>query len=342
MKFKSLALLAVLSMSSVYGAGGESGGGGGGICTPKKCMTLAQAGLRIDETRTAYFELDQEVIDEAKKIINSINVLGFNKGSFLSGIVGSKETYKIVNENEVKKFAKFKKEYLALMKENSADAQGFELLAVSQGYSRTYLLPGFDRLDVRGKALLLIHEVLVKRLNINGKGSLKTIKDVLQFDGVLIDYLKSIEEGASFDEWKLIEVMYNVSLIQGNAQNVELIASLIRKFGPQATADICKEIGEVTSTEDSNFYCRISHEQSLALRTLHVDAAQKLSSESFRLWAFKVSKLKSLLEYNLIQAKGLETTKQMIKICEDNKGSDILAIVKIKGSDQIVRLDCGK
>jgi hypothetical protein len=155
--FKVFALLAVISLGAFAG---NEGGGGGGICTPKRCMTLAQAGLRIDEQKTNDFELEQVVVDEVVKIVSSLPVT-FPKAYFFRQALGGPSTFIVASENNVKSFQNFKTEYFDILRSSGIEAKTFQLLAVSKDY-KTYLLPGFDLLDTRGKALILIHETLIR------------------------------------------------------------------------------------------------------------------------------------------------------------------------------------
>lgn len=98
-------------------------------------MTLAQAGLRIDDTRVSEYELSAEVINELKVIIAKISRFipegSFNgkKDEFLSEVIGFAKLIPVTSYNE-KQFASFKKEYLSILKNTSIDLKSFQLLAV--------------------------------------------------------------------------------------------------------------------------------------------------------------------------------------------------------------------
>lgn len=347
MKFSSLALLACLAVSPVF-AGGESGGGGGGICYNNgKCVTLAQAGLRIDETQTSYFELEQAIVDDIKYIVNSIKV-DFNKNALISDAIGIKETFSVVSPRETKRFDKFKKDYLSILSQQTMDTSGFDLLAVSTTQSwpaKTYLLPGYEKLDVRGKALLLIHEANIRRLRIGSKTSQKSLKDVLKFDGVLLDALKANEEGQSFDQWKMVEALESISLINNGYDDYiadqadAYIKTLLMEKGAMPMSSFCSSmvsLDEYPQMWEAGLTCHLSQEKVLALRSVHPRSVQVLSGKSFDY----VSAVPSTLEGQPMEKWGKPVVQEMTKICNSHKGENVLAAIPTKGKVELYRLVC--
>jgi hypothetical protein len=260
-------VLGLLIFSSLSYAGNE-GGGGGGICTPKRCMTLAQAGLRIDEKKTNDFELEQVVVDEVVKIVGGMPFL-FQKESFYRSVIGGTKTFIIASQENVKSFQNFKSEYLDILNSSGTDTKSFQLLAVSKD-SITYLLPGFDLLDTRGKALILVHESLIRDFRAN-------VIQALTFDGYFFDYLAAIQKNAfnSFDSWPMLKLMSDLSIVRDLEKNL-FVDALRRNNGLITIKELCD-----TETRYTDRNCFIPREKALALRRIHPDFAKRLSSYQF-------------------------------------------------------------
>lgn len=327
-----LALFALVSFFniSVSNAGNE-GGGGGGICIAKRCMTLAQAGLRIDEKKTSEFELEQSVVEEIAKIVKSIP---FYIGTDLqSSTIGRKDTFIVVSENQTKDFAKFKKEYLGILKDSKMDSQQFELLAISKD-NKTYLLPGFELLDTRGKALLLIHESLIR-------DSHASVIQALTWDGYLVDFLAASENGtgAAFDRWPMIQILIDMKVLNDDYAKHEFLETAVEKNNNRIDS-VCSNR---FSGSDKETVCNISREVALSLRTIHPDFAKKLGDTTVpNIREESLAYLKNHLDHPSGPV-GEAFMINMIKLCDDTTLKDSLVIVNampVSSQKMLVRLDC--
>jgi|GEM_PF-5228046 len=316
---KILLLIFSILLSLMATAGTEGGGGGGGICTLGKCLTLAEAGLRIDTTATSQFEIELDVIDEVKWILKKVP---YSEIIELSPkvVIGNINTFVRVRSHEEVSLEQFKKEYLALLEKENFPSQGFKLLAVSkQGISRsirpsvypgdrfdinrgtTYILPDYELLNKRAKALLLIHEALIRYYSL-------PVKLVLEFDGIVLDYLNALETGreGNFDRWSLIN-FYRKAFAYWYEQldrspsymtpaersyylgkrvilNNELVGQMIKNTDPLPLEEICP--GETPETPTGHYRnwvkdlkCKITREKALELRRYRPDFAKYLSDE---------------------------------------------------------------
>ena len=183
----NLLLLAALTSTGLAMAGRE-GGGGGGICTPKKCLTLAEAGLRINTRLTNNFSIGTAQKKDIETIMNSLpDTIDVDKGIFLRKVMGKSKTFVVVEDGNSVRFENFKKEYAEILQSEGMSSKNFELLAATEK-ENTYILPGFERLSLRGKSLLLIHEALIREYG-------ASVLQALKFDGELLDFIKLSEEG---------------------------------------------------------------------------------------------------------------------------------------------------
>ncbi|MES2770340.1 MAG: hypothetical protein V4596_14450 [Bdellovibrionota bacterium] len=175
-------ILIVVSMFAIHAQanlGADGGGGGGVFCLTKdKCVTLAEAGLRIKQdvapksvaAPPANFEfvITQDVLNEVDAILKTINKN--SKYRFKVGLANldldtgldseMNKRYKVVEAYDGVKYKRIISDYNKILKEEGYD-QSFSIGAVSDR-DTTYLLPDYFKLNSRSKALLLIHENLVR------------------------------------------------------------------------------------------------------------------------------------------------------------------------------------
>lgn len=179
-------ILTILIMSGVQAYAGNDGGGGGVICiTSEKCITLAEAGLRIkaDGASPAAPQrpaLSLEVVKEVEAIINALP-LHFEVRSALEKITNVPVTaYRAVEYIDDKNFKKIKEEYYKILSENNFPSSDLEIAAVSD-FETTYLLPEFYKLSLRSQALTTIHEAVVRKTG--------SVLKALELDGYIVDAL---------------------------------------------------------------------------------------------------------------------------------------------------------
>jgi hypothetical protein len=177
-------ILLVLTLYAFNAKAGNDVGGGGMICiSPKNCMTLAQAGLRIKEepidvSAPPAPAVSFEVIKKMQEIIKTLNIPSDLKSAFYRITQEPANIYKKVDFYDPKKFEIVKKEYNAILDENNFSTSNLIIAAISDKKS-TYILPEFDRLNTYSQALVLIHEGVVRQ-----SGSVKL---ALQIDGAILD-----------------------------------------------------------------------------------------------------------------------------------------------------------
>lgn len=186
-KILSAALLVtMMSQVSFASEGGREGGGGGGFCINGKCRTLAEAGIRIkgDTVTEGRWFITPAVMKEIEKIKKA---LPFGQHQVEAMTIGDYTTFVKAEEVSKKLMKEVKKDYRNLLEEtgNTSMSRNLEIFAISTDKS-TYLLPKFFRLDDRQKALILVHEGIVRTQN-------QDYRLALQFDGEFLDYLKQGE-----------------------------------------------------------------------------------------------------------------------------------------------------
>lgn len=220
MKFSSLALLACLAVSPVF-AGGESGGGGGGICyNTGKCVTLAQAGLRLSSPQEQMKqEFDDKVVEYMGKISKKLSRDGLS--NITKDVWGTDQTFVYVSEQDSAKFEEFKKDYVSILSQNGFDVSKLNLFAVSSART-TYILPAFASLDTQGKSLILIHEAAMREVGP------KNLSSILEFDGILIDYLSGKKGVDAID---LAMAGEKIKLVKDGTGKILLMNKILLKAG---------------------------------------------------------------------------------------------------------------
>lgn len=258
-----------------------NGGGGGFICPPNEsCKTLAEAGLKIKVSSTdsgqinPTYTIPLEVVNEVKAIFSQVAFPKRIKEALLNKVVGEYGTYQIVEETDADKFSKIKAQYEKVV-QNQASSIGmkdFKLVAwsdtcVNQKYpdkgnenAKTYLLPAFEKLSLRQKALNLIHEA-------NYRARCEDKLDmVLAFDAKLEELLANpkLIYDKDYDLIELGTIFKNLDwdwfFIPARNSVVFLIEMLKRKNQSLVRLDsFCNTIDARTSS------CHVSYEKLLQL-----------------------------------------------------------------------------
>jgi hypothetical protein len=260
-------------------SGNEGGHGGGGVCDLRSCQTLAQAGVTLKLENTSEFELEPEVIDEITHIVNVLpfNATNKDKAQLVDYIIAGRGTLKLSHDQDSRSFRKYRKEYLKLLASSGAkvNEENFQLLAASD-IQNTYIFPGYFKLNTRGKALLMIHE-----LNIRWRHSLQM---TLVFDGLVQDYLQRYEakKTSGFDYWNFNKLTHEFGMgIAPNYDENDNILNIIDKAGGKIKLEGFCELDERYDV------CLISRAQALRLRTYHPAFAQAYSDVSLQLSIIK-------------------------------------------------------
>jgi hypothetical protein len=189
----SLCVAALLTVFAHNTFAGQDRGGGGGFCLTERCVTLAEAGLRIDARLSSTFRVSEAQRKDLEATINLIPG-DIDKHVLLRNALGNSDTFEFAQSSDEAKFEEFKKEYAEILTDTGFDQKGFKLLAVTIG-KKTYLLPEFDKLKISSKSLNLIHESLIRDYG-------ATVLQALKFDGMFLDYLvaKANNKLAEFDQ----------------------------------------------------------------------------------------------------------------------------------------------
>ncbi len=163
-----------------------SGNGGGGFCyAPGKCVTLAEAGLRIP-VDIPLFMISEETEAEIRRILSMSPASASYIDKMTKRALGDRDTFISIQNEGKNAFRDVLDGYRKLIKTYAPNLpeDRFELYAVSdQNTEKTYLLPAFFELSPTRQALILIHEA-----NVRGFSS-STIPYAVQLDGILYDFL---------------------------------------------------------------------------------------------------------------------------------------------------------
>lgn len=185
-KLMMTCLLTTLMGQSVQALAGREGGGGGGICIGNKCITLAEAGIRITENApvSSQWHMSLAVLNHIKQISKT---LPFGGEDILKKAIGKTDTFSIPETVNPKLLRQITKEYQEVLREakNEAIAKDLKIFAISNS-TETFLLPSFFDLNDYQKALVLVHEGIVRDVK-------QDYRLALQFDGEYLDYLKREE-----------------------------------------------------------------------------------------------------------------------------------------------------
>ncbi len=255
----ALCFSALLSAMQAF-AISRSGNGGGGFCYDNgKCVTLAEAGLRIP-LEIPLFMISQETESEVKRILSFLPLSASSVQERTKIAVGERDTFVPVQKQSERKFRDIVDRYKEMIKTYAPNLplDRFELFAVSdQNAPKTYLLPAFFDLNPTRQALVLIHEA-----NVRGFSS-AAVPYAIQYDGILYDYFTKSEKADSLT-FSLID--YNRWVAQGGRDSLssfQLFETLNSYFAAKIgrrmrVSDYCDESLMVKST------CFVSREKAFS------------------------------------------------------------------------------
>lgn len=174
-------MMSAFALTAQANLGADGGGGGGGFCFEnRKCVTLAETGFRLQESQIAAPVISIQLINEVETVIDLLPIRASYKQEFKSVVFGTPGVFQKVLSYDPKGLAKIRKEYSEILDSNNVSSKQFIIYAVSN-FTKTYLLPEFDQLNLRSQALILIHEGIVRR-----SGS---FMKALKIDGLILDAL---------------------------------------------------------------------------------------------------------------------------------------------------------
>lgn len=205
---KAILLLSI--SANVFAGDFGAGNGGGGICINGRCLTLAEAGIVLEDFAdgSRNYNINRDVIHKVREIIYSLPIRLSDKSRIFSKVIDAKSSFKKVKSVDPSKYEKVLKYY----KDLYADVPGSEditLLAISdqensgpaEGLQKdkheTFLLPNYFKSSILTKALTLIHEASVR-----GKSS-NFLEPALRFDEQIYFY---INDDNSFSKGKLLRL----------------------------------------------------------------------------------------------------------------------------------------
>lgn len=183
---KNYTAVLILSMSllasSVF-AGGRDTGGQGALKVNGYNLTLAEAGFRIREESKKDPILTAPVINEIRRIINSIPVVWMREMLTNETIRLDQSKYIQTDSYNKELLKKIKKDYAKIMQENNFHFKNkdFLILAVSSEGENTYLLPKYFAQNTSDttRAMAIIHEAVVRNIG--------SFEQALRLDGALLD-----------------------------------------------------------------------------------------------------------------------------------------------------------
>lgn len=219
---QALVLFVSFLFISVTFAGDRGGNGGAGICSNGKCVTFAQAGFRLINDENAYIP-PMNLLTELDKISQLMpKKLSLSTSEVISKY-GDIVMVEIVDNVTVEKFLAT---YEGVLSNHgfSEKPAGLELLAFTVE-NKTYLIKNkFESLNLRGQALLLIHEfsLRVKKAD---------LEEVLMFDGALVDYLRNVEMNGEEDYLSLLTHSQAIFLINPELQRAYTLNEILKQYG---------------------------------------------------------------------------------------------------------------
>jgi hypothetical protein len=211
-------IFTVLTICNLNAYAGNDTGGGGGFCINNKCVTLAEAGFRIqDESTYEAPVIGLEVFTEVRNIVNQLTVQQIYKDILINDAVAKPGVYKKVLSYNSQTLEKIKMEYLAVLESQHMSSENLVFYALSDK-KKSYLLPEFEKLNTRSKALILIHEGVVRRTG--------SVINALKVDGAILDTLNG--------KYK------NLELIEAIAMDDNYADRLLVEYIRHATEDMKK------------------------------------------------------------------------------------------------------
>lgn len=269
-KYKTpLIALALIALASplAHARNAVDGGGSGGLCTESSCKTLAQAGLRVvTETRNPFY-VDAAVTREIRSVLGQLPLAPEALNALVQATLGYPGVFKIVAPADVKKFAAYRNEYLQLLRRHGQglDATQLRLFAVSD-HQNTYLIQDsptstfYDRLDTRGKALLMIHEAMIRSFRANAIQANRV-------DGMLQDLPVGSRPPVD-TQVQILAAMAEANVISDEQRDEAFVGVALRSQGGSATiGDFCdKAIAVRNGWGDS--YCMLNMENAIRLQNV--------------------------------------------------------------------------
>lgn len=235
---KGMALMAFAASMSLATFAGNEGGGGGGICQNDKCITLTQAGFRIVDTTETLYSIPSATVRELDQIVEITRALDLELSTDL--IIGAPSDITFVEVVDPTLYKKFIAEYREILSPNQPEmAKKVELLGFTSE-KKTYLIKNkFDALDVRGQALLLIHEALLRNYATN-------LTEVMKFEGALADLLNDINNNVRPDYISFLHTA-DMKRVGSDEENPEFLsAETLRRSN--LLAEFLLKYDEVLST----------------------------------------------------------------------------------------------
>jgi hypothetical protein len=192
--------------------GGVHGGGGGLLRQNGQLKTLAEAGIILERLDTVvpkeypeYYEISEGTQKELREICMKLAPYFVEKANLwpdknsgadvlFSSAMGGRDTFIRVKSADPKLLASIKADYVKVIKSAGIDLpiDNFELAAFTR--VKTYILPNFDELNDRQKALILIHELFM-RLADEDYGTY--LAKVLVFDSAIYKALTQVQTDES-------------------------------------------------------------------------------------------------------------------------------------------------
>lgn len=306
---KSFLMMGLLFTTTLFAAGERGGNGGGGFCYDNgKCVTLAEAGLRIPRGEINLFMISEEIEVEIKRIVSILPLSQVQKKALVKNAVGERNTFMPIEQSDAKKYKKILKSYQQLIRQYAPrlPSDEFVLYAVSeQEASRTYLLPSFFDLGLQQQALLLLHEA-----NVRNRPS-GVITTAIQWDGMVDDFLHHPDEASTVN----FLVTHHELNFSESDDDFELFRNLNTYFS--------KEIGRPMRLSDYCDYeplwpnfCGVSREAAFK-------GQKNINSQFAKLFYEMALSITKVYGAEYLSAEPLLTEQQMKSACIGSEGENI-------------------
>lgn len=194
---------------------GREGGAGGGIKINGKVISLAEAGLVIENPEIPYFP-DDVTVNAAEDLMTKVSAIlpPVSQNLFTVAVFANDHLYqkvKVVNQDL---FNKVKTEYQQYL--GTLPVQGEFTMAAYTSDKTTYLFPDFFEAEPSSQAIYLLHETAfylkpdaalqnVLRLEI---AAVQFIKDIKNPDRMLDVYIAMWRLGLFGDDYQYIDALY--------------------------------------------------------------------------------------------------------------------------------------
>ncbi len=214
-KVKAILLGVLLAQSAM--AGTDFGNGGGVYIRENQVKTLAEAGTILDQSSHVVigeyprlYIIPAETRDTLRLMIRSLPIPEFMGDKLYEKVMGRRDQFMKSTKIDEGEYARIVADYANVLKHANAplDEGSFQLAAVSKG-GKTYILPNFEKLSQRQKALILVHEYFMREFE-SKVSHAKLLPMVLEMDSQLFQLLEDRNKGKPHSVSGLLAAMFEL------------------------------------------------------------------------------------------------------------------------------------